>query len=90
MKDGRIESLWEKFGTWAAVTLFAFSIFYVQKMETRVEKTESAIVALSIEKVSRPELKDLENRFSFTVDSMRKDIIERMDWHFDRDRKNRN
>lgn len=73
---------WEKFGTWAAVALLALSIYHVKNLETRLGNAEQTIVALSVDKVSRPELKELEYRLRSDMASVKSEIIERMDWHF--------
>lgn len=73
---------WERIGGWAAISLLALSIFYVQKLEARIEKTEASVLVLSMEKVSRQEMKELEDRLRSDVASVKSEIIERLDWHF--------
>lgn len=76
------QNFWEKLGTWAIITLLAFSLYYVQKLEDRIEKHDTAIMALSVDKVSRPELKELEARLTSNISGIKNEILERMDWHF--------
>jgi len=76
------QSFWEKLGTWAVISLLAFSIFYVQKLESRVEKHDAAIMALSVDKVSRQELKELESRLTTNIGGIKTEILERMEWLF--------
>lgn len=73
---------WERLGGWAAISLLALSIFYVQKLEARIERSEHTIMALSMDKVSRQEMKELEDRLRSDVTSVKSEIIERLDWHF--------
>lgn len=73
---------WDSLGRWALIMVTAFSIYYVQKLEARIESHDAAIMALSVDKVSRPELKELENRLNLSISGIKNDILERMDWHF--------
>lgn len=73
---------WDSLGRWALIMVTAFSIYYVQKLESRIESHDAAIMALSVDKVSRPELKELENRLNLSISGIKNDILERMDWHF--------
>ena len=81
------QGFWEAVGRWAIIALLAFTVYYAQKLEDRIESHDAAIMALSVDKVSRQELKELENRLNLSITTIKSDILERMDWHFNRSSK---
>ena len=73
--DTKLAIYWEKFGIWVAVTLVAMCgwLFIDQKM--KVEQLEVKVQQLQVDKVSRQELKDMEDRIYNRMDGMKSDII---------------
>ena len=73
--DTKLTLYWERFGIWVAVTLVVVCgwLFIDQKM--KVEQLEVKVQQLQVDKVSRQELKDMEDRIYNRMDSMKGDII---------------
>ena len=73
--DTKLTLYLERFGICVAVTLVAVCgwLFIDQKM--KVEQLEVKVQQLQVDKVSRQELKDMEDRIYNRMDSMKGDII---------------
>lgn len=52
------------------------------QIHEKVEVLEDKVVALQQDKVSRQELKDLDDRMDKRMENMKNDIIARLDWYF--------
>lgn len=73
--DSKLSLYWEKGGIWLACTLVALCAWLFVKQDARVEQLESKVQSLQVEKVSRQEIKDMEDRIYNRMDSMKGDII---------------
>lgn len=73
--DSKLALYWEKGGIWLACTLVAICAWLFVKQEAKVEQLEVKVQALQVDKVSRQELKDMEDRIYNRMDSMKGDII---------------
>lgn len=73
--DSKIAQYWEKGGGWLAMSLVALCVWLFLKQEAKVEQLEVKVHALQVDKVSRQELKELEDRLYKQMDGMKGDII---------------
>ena len=73
--DTKLAIYWEKFGIWVATILLGICAWLFVKQEAKVDQLEVKVQQLQIEKVSRQELKDMEDRIYSRMDGMKGDII---------------
>lgn len=73
--DSTLAIYWEKFGIWVACALLSLCAWLFVKQEAKVDQLEVKVQQLQIEKVSRQELKDMEDRIYSRMDGMKSDII---------------
>lgn len=79
--NSRINSYWEKWGIWVAVALLSVCAYTFQEQKTRIDKLESNVQQLYMDKVSKEDMKEFEIRVSKQVDSVKGDILSRMDFY---------
>lgn len=73
--DSKLAQYWEKGGIWLACTLVALCAWLFVKQEAKVEQLDVKVQQLQVDKVSRQELKDMEDRIYNRMDGMKGDII---------------
>ena len=71
----KIAEYWEKYGVWSSVVLLAMCAFMFTEQKTRIDQIEAKVQVLQEHKVSRQELKDMEDRLYNRMDGMKADII---------------
>jgi hypothetical protein len=88
--EKRVQGLFDKVGVWMFLALVSLCIFQFQGLEKRVQSTELAVSGLQEGKVSRAELKDVQqsilrelsgsrNDFKNSIDTFRNDMGARLD-----------
>lgn len=77
-----LSSYWERFAIWIVGLLIAMGAWLFVDQKGRIDSIETKVQALQIDKVSRQELKDMEDRMGKRMDGMKGDIIDRIDWYF--------
>lgn len=85
--------LWERWALYLMGALVALCVYMFQDLKTNQERLAVQVQAMQIDKVSRAEMKELEDRLNRQIIGIKADIIERMDWHFraaQNERNNRN
>ncbi len=84
--------LWERWALYLMGALVALCVYLFQEQKSKVERLETQMQTVQIDKVSRTEMKELEDRLNRQFMGIKADIIERMDWHFraQSDRNSRN
>lgn len=80
--DSKLAEYWERFAIWIVAILLALVGFLAIDQKTKTEALEVKVQALQVDKVSRQELKDMEDRLYSRMDGMKTDIIGRIDWYF--------
>lgn len=80
--DSRIATYWERFAIWIVGILLAMSAWMFVEQKGRIDGLEMKVQTLQVDKVSRQELKDLEDRLYKRMDGVKTDIIDRLDWYF--------
>lgn len=73
--DSRLAIYWEKFGLWVATVLLGICAWLFVEQRAEVKQLGSEIQSLKVDKVSRQELKDMEDRIYNRMDGMKGDII---------------
>lgn len=73
--DSRLAIYWEKFGLWVATVLLGLCAWLFVEQRAEVKQLGSEIQNLKVDKVSRQELKDMEDRIYNRMDGMKGDII---------------
>ena len=71
----KISEYWEKYGVWSSGVLLAMCAFMFTEQKTRIDQIEAKVQVLQEHKVSRQELKDMEDRLYNRMDGMKADII---------------
>lgn len=71
----KIAEYWEKYGVWSSGVLLAMCAFMFTEQKTRIDHIEAKVQVLQEHKVSRQELKDMEDRLYNRMDGMKADII---------------
>ena len=71
----KIVEYWEKYGVWSSGVLLAMCAFMFTEQKTRIDHIEAKVQVLQEHKVSRQELKDMEDRLYNRMDGMKADII---------------
>jgi hypothetical protein len=80
--DFRIATYWERLAIWVVGILLAICAWLFIGQKAQIETLEVKVQTLQVDKVSRQELKDLEDRLYKRMDGMKGDIIDRIDWYF--------
>jgi len=80
--DARINNYWEKFGLWACGAIIALLVIGYQDQKSKVDKLEEKVQLLYQEKVSKTELKDVEQRLMSRIEAGNADILARIDLYF--------
>lgn len=73
--DSRLAIYWEKFGLWVATILLGLCAWLFVEQRAEVKQLGTEIQSLKVDKVSRQELKDMEDRIYNRMDGMKGDII---------------
>ena len=73
--DSTLAIYWEKFGIWVASVLLALCAWLFVEQSAEVKQLGSEIQRLKVDKVSRQEFKDMEDRLYHRMDGMKGDII---------------
>lgn len=73
--DSTLAIYWEKFGLWVATILLGLCAWLFVEQRAEVKQLGSEIQSLKVDKVSRQELKDMEDRIYNRMDGMKGDII---------------
>ena len=71
----KIAEYWEKYGVWSSGVLLAMCAFMFTDQKARIDQIEAKVQILQEHKVSRQELKDMEDRLYNRMDGMKADII---------------
>lgn len=88
--EKKLTSVFEKFGVWCFLSLIAVCIFQFQALESRVKSTEKSVVKLQEVKVSKAELKNMQESilreisgsrddFKTSIETFRNDMTARLD-----------
>lgn len=80
--DSKLAAYWERFAIWIVAILLALVGFLAIDQKSKTESLEVKVQALQVDKVSRQELKDMEDRMGKRLDGTKTDIIDRIDWYF--------
>lgn len=88
--DSKIYAYWERFAIYVVGLLCAVCAWIFLEQDSRIDALEIKVQALQVDKVSRQELKDLEDRIYKRMDGMKGDIIDRLDWYFGSPRSKKN
>lgn len=75
MEESKIAVYWERFAIWVCGILLAVCTYNYMKQEDRIAALEDTVQTLQVEKVSRQELKDMEDRLMNQMNGMKGDII---------------
>jgi hypothetical protein len=88
MVEKKLANYWERLAIYVMGFLISIACWLYIDMKERVEDMNVRINALQVDKVSRVELKEMEERLYKRVDSvkadigsMKEDIIGRLDWY---------
>lgn len=73
---------WEKFAIWLTSIIVAIAGWAWLEHQNRLNELDSKIASMQADKVSRIELTALEDRMYKRMDTMKTDIIDRLDWYF--------
>lgn len=73
--DTKLTLYWERFGIWVAISLVTLCGWLFVDQKAKVEQLEVKVQNLQVDKVSRQELKDMEDRIYNRMDGMKGDII---------------
>lgn len=73
--DTKLAVYWERFGIYVVCVLVALCSWLFVKQDAKVEQLETKVQQIQVEKVSRQELKDMEDRIYNRMDGMKGDII---------------
>ena len=80
--SGVLAPYWERYAIWVSGITLAIVTWTGLQIHEKVEVLEDKVVALQQDKVSRQELKDLDDRMDKRMENMKNDIIARLDWYF--------
>ena len=73
--DSTLAIYWEKFGLWVAAVLIGVCAWLFVEQRAEVKQLGTEVQSLKVDKVSRQELKDMEDRIYNRMDGMKGDII---------------
>lgn len=80
--DSRLNSYWERWGAWVAVLLLSVCAYTFQEQKSRIDKLEENVQQLYMEKASKEDMREFENRVARQVDGIKNDILGRLDFYF--------
>ena len=80
--ESKIATYWERFAIYVSGALVAVCCWLFIEQKARIDALEVKVQTLQIDKVSKQELRELEDRFYKRMDVMKGDIIDRLDWYF--------
>lgn len=80
--NSRINKYWEKFALWACSGVIALLCLAYQDQRTQVTKLEEKVNFLYLDKVSKSDLKETEDRLMKRIEGMGSDILARLDIYF--------
>ncbi len=80
--NNRINGYWEKWGMWVAIALLSVCAYTFQEGKTRIDRLEANVQQLYMEKASKEDMKEFENRVTKHVEGIKEDIISRLDFYF--------
>lgn len=80
--DSRLNSYWEKWGAWVAVLLLSVCAYTFQEQKSRIDKLEENVQQLYMEKASKEDMREFENRVARQVEGIKNDILGRLDFYF--------
>ena len=72
---------WERFALYLAGVLLAVGAWMWVQNHGRMNDLENKVQQLQVDKVSRQEFNALEDRIYKRMDTVKTDIIERIDWY---------
>jgi len=78
----RINNLYEKIAIGLLSVIIAWGQLQYQESKDRVKDLETKVQTLYLEKVSRGDLRDLEDRINSRIESMKSDLLARLDLYF--------
>lgn len=82
IKQSDLPRIWERLSIYIAGILLAVCSYMFVEQKARIDNIEQRVMVLQVDKVSRQELNDLEARITSRMDSMKTDIIDRLDLYF--------
>lgn len=80
--DRRINGLFERFAIWAGGLLIAILFLAYQDQRADIVRLEEKVSFLTLDKVSRTDLRETEARIMARIEGMQSDILARMDLLF--------
>lgn len=80
--DNRLNSYWERWGVWVAVLLLSVCAYTFQEQKSRIDKLEANVQQLYMEKASKEDMREFENRVARQVEGIKSDILSRLDFYF--------
>lgn len=80
--DRRINGLFERFAIWAGGLLIAILFLAYQDQRADIVRLEEKVSFLSLDKVSRTDLRETEARIMARIEGMQSDILSRMELYF--------
>ena len=82
--NSRINNLWEKAAIGLLGILLGWMQIQYQDSKEQVKELETKVQTLYIDKVSKSDLKDVEERINSKIDGMKTDLLARLDLYFGR------
>lgn len=73
---------WEKFSIWAVGAIITLLCIGFQDQRTKVERLDERVQILFLEKVSKQEMKEVEQRIMQRIEAGNADILARLDLYF--------
>lgn len=73
--DSKLAMYWERFAIYIACSLVALCAWLYVKQEEKIAQLDVKVQQLQIDKVSKQELREMEERISKNMDGMKGDII---------------
>lgn len=80
--NARINTYWEKWGMWIAVVLLSLCAWTFLEQKARIDKLQTDVQNLYIDKVSKEDMKEFEVRVTRQVEGVKGDILSRLDFYF--------
>lgn len=73
--NSKISAYWERYGIWSSGCLLLICAWMFTDQKARIDQIENKVQFIQEHKVSRQELKDMEDRLYNRMDGMKADII---------------
>lgn len=80
--DRRINGLFERFAIWAGGLLIAILFLAYQDQRADIVRLEEKVSFLTLDKVSRTDLRETEARIMARIEGMQSDLLARLDLYF--------